>query len=112
MELFFNEVAKGVDSNAPGAQVSAKFQFFGNKWTITPSYTALNWNGADSIAQAALPVPVCARATSTNCLPEPLTTAEGTPINQPLIHPGQTFNPCPLPNATRITGIGTGSTAS
>jgi len=110
MELFFNEVAKGVDSNAPGAQVSAKFQFFGNKWTITPSYTALNWNGADSIAQAALPVPVCAKPTSTNCLPEPLTTAVGTPINQPLVPPVQTLNPGAFTNATRIAGTGTGQT--
>jgi len=110
MELFFNEIAKGVDSNAPGAQVSAKFQFFGNEWTITPSYTALNWNGADSIAQAALPVPVCAKPTSINCLPEPLTTAVGTPINQPLVPPVQTLNPGPFTNATFIKGAGTGQT--
>jgi hypothetical protein len=110
MQLFFNEVAKGVDSNAPGAQVSARFQFFGNEWTVTPAYTALNWNGADSIAQAQFPVPVCATPASTSCLPQPLTTAVGTPINAPRVPPLQTLNPGPFTNATRIAGTGGGQT--
>jgi hypothetical protein len=110
MVLFFNEVAKGVDSNAPGGQISGRLQFFGNEWTMVPSYTALNWNGADSIAQAEFPVPVCAKPTSVNCLPEPLTTAVGTPINQPLVPPVQTLNPGPFTNASFIKGAGTGQT--
>jgi hypothetical protein len=108
MVLFFNEVAKGVDSNAPGAQIAGKLQFFGTRWTMTPSYTALNWNGADSIAQAEFPVPVCNTPASTNCLPQPLTTAFATPINAPLVPPIQTLNPGPFTNASRIAGTGTG----
>jgi hypothetical protein len=54
MQLLFNEVGGGTDSNAVGGQLLSKLQF-GNRVTITPSFTALNWNGADSIAQAANP---------------------------------------------------------
>jgi hypothetical protein len=47
----YNEVGGGKDSNAVGTQASARLQL-GNRWTMTPSFTALNWNGADSIATA------------------------------------------------------------
>jgi len=52
MQLFFNEVSKGVDSFAAGGQVSSRLQL-GHLWTMTPSYTALNWRNIDSILNAA-----------------------------------------------------------
>jgi hypothetical protein len=42
MQLFFNEASGGNDSFAVGGQVASKFQL-GNLWTMTPSYTILNW---------------------------------------------------------------------
>lgn len=42
MQLFFNEISGGNDSFAVGGQVASKFQL-GHLWTMTPSYTILNW---------------------------------------------------------------------
>jgi hypothetical protein len=60
MQLVFNEVSTpnipqgfltGADSFAAGGQVSTTFSM-GNRITITPTYTLLNWRNADAIAQA------------------------------------------------------------
>jgi hypothetical protein len=42
MQLFFNEASGGNDSFAAGGQIASKLQF-GQRWTMTPSYTILNW---------------------------------------------------------------------
>ena len=42
VQLFFNEASGGNDSFAIGGQVASKFQL-GHLWTMTPSYTILNW---------------------------------------------------------------------
>ncbi|PYX87146.1 MAG: hypothetical protein DMG67_19865 [Acidobacteria bacterium] len=121
MQLLFNEVAggaagagvnRGVDSNALGGYVSAKFQF--GPWTTTPSFTLLNWNGADPIAQAANPVPTCATATSTSCIPQPSITITGTPatiqLPTPISAAPRIINANALNNATYIKGTGSGQT--
>ncbi|MCU1287161.1 MAG: hypothetical protein JWO13_3511 [Acidobacteriales bacterium] len=51
MQLFFNESSGGKDSNAVGVQFASKLQL-GSRWTMTPSFTVMNWNGADAIATA------------------------------------------------------------
>src|SRR5215468_1472643 len=60
MQLIFNEVSTpnipqgfltGADSFAAGRQVSTTFSM-GDRITVTPSYTLLNWRNADAIAQA------------------------------------------------------------
>src|SRR4051812_5083676 len=48
MQLMFNEVSKGTDSWASGGQFGAKLQL-GSRWTSTPSYTLLKWNGENAI---------------------------------------------------------------
>jgi len=63
MELFFNESGTGVDSFAAGAQVSSKLQL-GQRVTMTPSYTFLNWRNADVIAANSL-IPSGSNATRT-----------------------------------------------
>ncbi len=42
MQLFFNEASAGNDSFAAGGQIASKLQF-SKRWTMTPSYTILNW---------------------------------------------------------------------
>ncbi len=42
MQLFFNEASAGNDSFAAGGQIASKLQL-GKRWTMTPSYTILNW---------------------------------------------------------------------
>ena len=60
MHLIFNEVPTanipqgfltGADSFADGGQLSTRFSL-GNRISVTPSYTLLNWRNADAIAQA------------------------------------------------------------
>jgi len=60
MQLIFNEVPTpnipqgfltGADSFAAGGQVSTTFTI-GDRITVTPTYTLLNWRNADAIAQA------------------------------------------------------------
>jgi hypothetical protein len=99
MQLLYNEVAAGADSNALGGQLLSRLQF-GSRWTMTPSFTALNWNGADSIAQAASPV----------TLPQPITPAVGTPLPTPVTQPVRVINANAFTNASRIVGTGTGQT--
>ncbi len=50
MQLLLNEVSKGPDSYATGGNASAKLDF--GFWTLTPSYTLLNWHLADALLQA------------------------------------------------------------
>jgi len=56
IQLLFNEVGGAPDSNASGGSFSGRLQL-GKRWSLTPTYTLLNWNGADAIAQAASPAP-------------------------------------------------------
>ena len=42
MQLFFNESSGGNDSFAVGGQIASKLQIM-DGWTMTPSYTILNW---------------------------------------------------------------------
>jgi len=96
LQLFYNEVASGADSNAVGMSASAKVQL-GKRVTWTPTYTALNWNGSDAIAQAAFPV----------TLPNPNTTAVGTPTATPTVQPIRTLAIAnAFTNATVIIGTG------
>jgi hypothetical protein len=97
--LFFNEVGTGADSNAVGGQLLTKWQL-GKHVTITPSYTILNWNGTDAIAQAANPV----------TLPQPNTPAAGTPLPQPTTQPVRIINANAFTNASIVKGFGTGQT--
>src|SRR5207248_8254028 len=48
----FNEVSKGPDSWASGGQIGAKLQF-GSRWTMTPTYTLLNWYGENALLNTA-----------------------------------------------------------
>jgi hypothetical protein len=48
IQMLFNESGSGADSYAVGGQVSSKLQL-GNWWTMTPSYTMLNWHNDDII---------------------------------------------------------------
>jgi hypothetical protein len=96
MQLLFNEVSGGSDSNAIGGAFSTRLQL-GSRVTFTPSYTVLNWNGVDAIAQAANPV----------TLPQPNTPPAGTPLPQPTAQPARVINANALTNATAIVGVGT-----
>lgn len=94
--LMYNEVGAGPDSNAVGAQFLARLQL-GSRVTLTPSYMILNWNGSDAIAQAANPV----------TLPNPNTTAVGTPMATPTAQPARVINANAMTNRTLIIGTGT-----
>jgi hypothetical protein len=94
--LFFNEVGAGTDSNAVGAQFLTRWQL-GRHVTVTPSYTLLNWNGSDAIAQAANPV----------TLPQPATPAVGTPLPQPTTQNPRVINANSFTNASVVIGTGT-----
>jgi Skp family chaperone for outer membrane proteins len=50
MQLLINEVSRGPDSYVTGGNASAKLDF--GFWTLTPSYTLLNWHLADALLQA------------------------------------------------------------
>jgi hypothetical protein len=52
MQLLFNEASAGADSYAVGGQVSSKLQL-GSFWTMTPSYSLLNWHNDNGILNAA-----------------------------------------------------------
>lgn len=95
IQILFNEVSAGTDSNAAGGSFSARLQL-GKYVTFTPTYTLLNWNGADAIAQAASPV----------TLPQPNTPAVGTPLPQPTTQPIRVINANAMTNATAIVGAG------
>ena len=96
LQLLYNEVAAGTDSSALGGSLSSKLQF-GKRVSITPTYTVLNWNGADAIAQAAFPV----------ALPQPVTPAPGSPLPPPTTQPVRVLANA-LTNASRIVGAGAG----
>ncbi len=93
--LMYNEVGGGPDSNAVGGQILTRLQL-GTRFTLTPSYMILNWNGSDTIAQAAFPV----------TLPNPNTTAVGTPTATPTAQPARVINANAFTNATAIFGTG------
>lgn len=104
MQLFFNEVSKGRDSKALGGQFLLKAKPLGF-WTMTPSFTLLEWSNEDAIANGALPVAVCAAAPLPNCIPQAVTTAVGTPIKTPVVaSPVLIANG--ITNATVIRGTG------
>jgi hypothetical protein len=116
MQLLYNEVAggpagtavnRGADSNALGGSFGAKLRLT-HWWSATPSFTILNWNGADEIAQATLPVGLCATPTSQGCILEPNVPPVGTPMPVPVTAPVVTLNGNAMTNATRIVGTGTG----
>jgi hypothetical protein len=48
IQMLFNEAGSGPDSYAVGGQVGTKFQL-GSFWTMTPSYTVLNWHNTNVI---------------------------------------------------------------
>lgn len=50
IQLLFNEVGGGGDSYAVGGSASSRLQF--GRLTLTPSYTAMNFNRADAILNA------------------------------------------------------------
>lgn len=109
MQLLFNEISGiGADGNALGGQLSGRIQLLGDKVTINPAITYLNWNSEDAIAQAAGPVLPCTSPTATGCIQNPNTTPVGTP-SLPLVAPAvRLINANALTNATRITGTGSG----
>ncbi len=108
MQLIFNEASKGRDGKALGGQflVKAKPLSF---WTVTPSFTLLEWSNEDAIANAAFPVAVCSGAAVVGCIPQAVTTPVGTPVNAPV-----TLAPVTLANgvtnATLIHGTGSKQT--
>lgn len=123
MELLFNEVAggitgsgsslkinPGVDSNAVGGYGSFTMQF--GPWKSTPSYMILNWNGADPIAQAVSPVPLCTNTgpLQTTCILQPKTPPAGAILPNPVATPSAFLQTNPMTNATHIVGKGTGLT--
>jgi hypothetical protein len=123
MELLFNEVAggitgsgaslkinPGVDSNAVGAYASFTTQL--GPWKMTPSYMLLNWNGADPIAQAVSPVPLCATTgpLQTTCILQSKVPPAGSILPNPVPTPSALLQSNPMTNATRIVGKGTSLT--
>lgn len=48
IQMLFNESSGGSDSYAVGGQIASKLQL-GSFWTMTPSYTVLNWHNDDII---------------------------------------------------------------
>lgn len=75
MQLMFNEVSGGIDSFAAGAAFSTKLQL-GERVTITPSYSILNWRNEDVIAQAAKPAtPLVGSAAARVINANPMTNA-------------------------------------
>ena len=96
MQLFYNESSSGQDSYAVGGSFQAKIN--AGPWiTITPNYTILNWNNADTIAQATSPV----------TLPQPNAPAEGAPLPQPTTQPIRVINANAFTNASVVLGTGT-----
>src|SRR5581483_5528252 len=51
MQLLFNENSRGADSYAVGGQISSKLAL-GNRISVNPSFTLLNWRNVDAILQA------------------------------------------------------------
>src|SRR5262249_13659981 len=64
IQMLFSEVGGGRDSYAAGGQFLMKVKPV-NMWTMTPSYTILDWSRVDAIANAAFPVAVCTTTTTT-----------------------------------------------
>ena len=64
MQLLINESSKGPDSYGTGGNASARLEF-GKWWTMTPSYTLLNWHLPDALLQASA-FAVQATTTGTN----------------------------------------------
>ena len=96
MQLYYNESSTGQDAYATGGSFQAKIN--AGRWiTLTPTYTVLNWNNVDTIAQAASPV----------TLPQPNTPASGAPLPQPTTQPIRVINANAMTNATYIIGTGT-----
>jgi len=108
LQLMFNEVSKGRDGKAIGGQFLFKAQPL-HAWTITPSFTLLDWSNVDSIANGAFPLAVCKGATVPGCLPQAVTTAVGAPINAPTSAP-PVLIANGITNATIVKGTGSSQT--
>jgi len=111
MQLLLNEVSKGPDSYATGGNASAKLDF--GFWTLTPSYTLLNWHLADALLQASA-FAVQATSTGTTSTTGGVITATGSgqtpgegPGCQPIFGfdtvPPCVFAPNGMTNATFTT---------
>jgi hypothetical protein len=77
MQIFFSEAGGGADSFAVGGQVSSRLQL-GDRVTVAPSYSLLNWRKANTIADAmvARTVTVCTDTTCTGTGTTNITTRE------------------------------------
>lgn len=106
MQLVVNEASKGPDSYATGGNASARLEF-GKRWTMTPSYTILNWHLADALLQASA---FAVQATSTGSSSSG-TSSGNVPGEGPgcaAVFGGPAFPPCAfaangMTNATTIT---------
>ena len=70
----------------------------------------LDWSRVDPIANAVLPVPVCAGAALPGCIPQVTTTAVGTPVKIPVTTAIQTLTANPMTNSTVVLGSGSKQT--
>jgi hypothetical protein len=109
LQLIFNEVSKGRDGKAVGGQFLTKIQPI-HAWTLTPSFTLLDWSNVDAIANAALPLAVCKTAVTVGCLPQAVSTAVGAVVNPPTVAPSQILGGNTLTNATIVVGTGSKQT--
>jgi hypothetical protein len=104
IQLLINEATKGRDAKAIGGQFLTKWQPT-SIWTITPSFTLLDWSNVDVIANAALPLAVCKTAVTVGCLPQAITTDTGSVINPPTVPPSVVLANG-ITNSTTVIGIG------
>jgi len=90
MNLLYNEVSgtgglyKGRDSYAIGGQIAGRLSF--GIWSMTPSYTLLNWRYQDAILNSTA---FAVGATSAGQNGNPLTTPTATPPIGPINVPGE-----------------------
>ena len=106
MQFLYNEISGvSADSNAVGGSFSTRMQL-AKRITFTPTYTLLNWNGSDAIAQAASPV----TPNPTLTIPEPVPPATSVTVTIPLSSAQiRTISANTMTNATAV--VGTGNTA-
>jgi putative porin len=102
LQLLFNEVSAGRDAKAIGGQFLFKAKPV-SIWTITPSFTLLDWSNVDSIAQAVSPIPICTTIGPTNCIPQQVTPAAGAILPVARTISASTLAG-PLTNSTVILG--------
>jgi DNA-binding protein YbaB len=113
MWLPFLEVAAGPDSYAAGGSVSGRLDFLGGRWTLTPSYTLLNWHNADAVLSASA---FAVQSTSTGVNSTGTTSAGNVPGEGPgcakiqnvpspagLSFPPCVYAPAGMTNSTFVT---------